>query len=996
MKKRNIYWLAVPTIALLLSSAWGVFAESEQKGLKKLPPTKESPCPEFEINDIRPDTISRDFKFNPIGSKVSEDLKSVDLKRSVKQQVRNVSPEKATRVKNSEETDKSNRTLVNTPDGKVRITGSGCGTGQKAHPGGGGNPPPDPGPDSGLVSGSQPQPYNPTGGVFGSDPDRAPLPFSLGIATGHGDYHLHQISNKGWDGRQLWGNEIGAENWAVRTCNGHDHAFSWMPGAVLQKAGVQRELGIHNGYQAGFVTPPHGVTISAQASYRDWPVWKTVVHQQAWEGWLENAHDQGLNLIVMSAVNFRFTCQLMPPGNGFNDQTGGVPPCDDMKNVRRQILAAHQFAAVNQDWYEIALDPEHARDIIHAGKLAVILQIETSEVFKNVLTDAALTTELDDYYALGVRSIQLTHELDNQFGGAAYFKSMFNLVQIINDTLDFFTGNNNAIQDLKTALNGIQLDGQDHNILGVTPLGRILIQKMIDRNMILDVAHISERGFNEFYQMSVANNYYPLVVSHTHFREMFQPDHQDEKKFSPDMIKKLKQTGGVVGLRTGLERQKTYGPAGVANNCAGSIRSYAQAYALGSQGYRIPIGFASDMNGFIEQFRPRFQTQYGRYSAGDAEDWACGTDDKKHKRVGTGADDRTAQGDRATNGLGNDFDFTGYGRIDQTQNIIDDLNNLGISTVNIEYSAESYLASWDRAYDPNRGPRQNLITNTGIDHDSLTNDCPKGGSQTVSGATFGLLSVGVNRDKVGGYAGKPVCKAIPHVKIQGHNCTSIQWNGWCIKSKDNNSWYSARKLKPDLCPVPHVKVSGSLNARILCESRPDGDIQEHKCDGPNAWGFNRYRAGTNCVVGSGSYYYRVRRLVPDLCPVSTLGKILGVQINNKIICKSAPDPTIQDHNCNGNTLWGYGRWRSGNHCVVGNNSFWYRVRTLVPDKCPTPMPHSPYLPTTKVADYNGKPVCKTIPSLKIRCSKCQNKGDVCANGYCMDDKGYYIRGRKLK
>ncbi len=590
-----------------------------------------------------------------------------------------------------------------------------------------------------------------------------PLPFPLGAASGYGDYHIHQFANLGYDGRLLWGSAEGAEAAALNSCSGTNHGVSWMPG-LITGAIVSPELGMHH-----FGT--HGNTADASKKYRDWPVWSTITHQQVWEGWLKKAHQDGLNLIVMSAVNFRYICGIMPKNNGYNDTANGTKPCDDMKNVRRQIDAARAFAARNASWYEIALSPAHARRIIQEGRLAVVLAIETSEIFNNVTNEAELDRELDTYYNLGVRSIQPVHELNNKFAGTAYFQKLFDLVQGFVNAKSFFSGGDNSPDDLNTALKGIQLDANKHNVQGLTPLGKTMVQKLIQRKMIVDVAHLSTRSLQDSYTIAAANRYYPLFMSHTHFRQMFRGKLIDEKKMPPETVRLIKKTGGVVGLRTGNEKQNTYNRSGVANTCHGSTRSFAQSYALGAIGYNVPIGFASDFNGFIDQTRPRFYDSGAKYGNA-AEKWACGEDTNGEEREVA----RRAQGARSTSGTGGDFDIVGYAHIGLTRDIIRDLNKLGVNTTNIQNSAETFLKMWDRAYDPNRVALADTIDSSGVVVTSADDEkCP------------GL------RAKLGTLNNRVVCKALPHFSIKDKNCDGSRWNGFCIWNE--GSWYRARELK---------------------------------------------------------------------------------------------------------------------------------------------------------------------------------------------------------
>jgi microsomal dipeptidase-like Zn-dependent dipeptidase len=139
----------------------------------------------------------------------------------------------------------------------------------------------------------------------------------------------------------------------------------------------------------------------------------------------------------------------------------------------------------------------------------------------------------------------------------------------------------------------------------------------------------------------------------------------------------VKNSGGMIGLRTGSEATKSHGK--VPNDCDGSTKSFAQAYEYGiSKG--IPTAFGSDFNGFIQQLRPRF--------GGEKE--SCGaTGDKKTRRA-----QQKLQGDR----LHKSFDQSGFGHIGQIGDIIAELQNFGVDTSVIENSSEIFIQMWEKAH----------------------------------------------------------------------------------------------------------------------------------------------------------------------------------------------------------------------------------------------------------------------------------------------------------
>jgi microsomal dipeptidase-like Zn-dependent dipeptidase len=109
--------------------------------------------------------------------------------------------------------------------------------------------------------------------------------------------------------------------------------------------------------------------------------------------------------------------------------------CNDMEAADRQLAAAKEMEAYidrksggpGQGWYRIVYTPRQAREVIEAGKLAVVLGIEVDYLFncrkEGDLTEDQLRQQLDKYYALGVRHIFPIHFANNGFGGTGFQNS---------------------------------------------------------------------------------------------------------------------------------------------------------------------------------------------------------------------------------------------------------------------------------------------------------------------------------------------------------------------------------------------------------------------------------------------------------------------------------------------------------------------------------------------------------------------------------------------
>ena len=417
-----------------------------------------------------------------------------------------------------------------------------------------------------------------------------------------------------------------------------------------------------------------------------WPRWDTVAHQQAWEGWMKDAHTRGLNLVVVSAVSNEFLCSVLPTDNIKR-------PCDEMADVELQIQMINSFAAARPDWVEVALTPADARRIINAGKLAIVISIEVSNLFG---TKDALS-ELNRFYAMGVRTLQPVHQLDNRFGGAALHNPIFQFAQFTkNCHIDYDCGITTGSFTL-----GFDVDTNCRNVRGLTAEGKTLLQAMMGKGMLIDLAHLSERGIQDAYALSQANSYYPLYISHGHFREVMNPTLALNEKTTPAwVIQDLRRTGGMFGLRTAHDETRTYTPAAIANNCQGSSRSFAQAYEFGRQGLKIPMAFGADFNGFIQQTRPRFGPNGACSATFEAEADA----QLAQQRAGTPAR------------LGTDFDEKGLAHIGLLPDLLADLDHLGANTASLKSSAESYIRMWERANSTRTGMADpaNDINTTGV------------------------------------------------------------------------------------------------------------------------------------------------------------------------------------------------------------------------------------------------------------------------------------------
>lgn len=533
-------------------------------------------------------------------------------------------------------------------------------------------------------------------------PAPSPIPKTSGLpVTGFADLHLHHTMQlSAFGGGWYWGSHDGPESVALQPCDGgKQHARQQLskipfgrcidsglipkltkfadknfPNLVGKSTGAG-DVGLHPSRKNGY------------PAFDGWPRWDSIGHQQAWSGWLREAHQHGLNLVVTQATDFGPLCNLIPPENR-------QFACDEMTNVDIQLNAEIEFAQNNSSWVEIALTPADARRIIRANKLALVLGIETSDLFGR---SPDINAELTRYYQMGVRSIQPGHLINSRFTDVASISAAFQIIQFLEPyagpqchtepdcpLFDFGVGGVPGLGFPLTPANGCK------GAVGLTSEGVQLINGLMQRGMLIDVSHLTEKAINDIYRLAVANTYYPIFSSHGYFRSIVLPDDQIERTLSTDLVDKIMSTGGIFGVLPGPSENQTYARSRVENSCHGSVRSFAQMYDLGRIGYQANMAFGSDLNCFTAHTRPRF-----------GETGACSASKLPWEQICF----RKRENSRDIARAGTDIDTKGLAHVGLLDDMANQLDALGSDATNLRHSAENFIQMWERAVVPARaGP----------------------------------------------------------------------------------------------------------------------------------------------------------------------------------------------------------------------------------------------------------------------------------------------------
>ena len=162
-----------------------------------------------------------------------------------------------------------------------------------------------------------------------------------------------------------------------------------------------------------------GHLVGGFPEFDGWPRFTTLIHQKMYIDWVRRAWEGGLRLMVALVVNNELLADVT-----------GAGPADDRSAVETQLAAMKALVARHPDFMEIALTATEARQIIAAGRLAIVLGVEVDSLGnwqrEGDATVDEVRTYLSELHQLGVRHMFPIHLVNNAFGGTAAFNDMFN------------------------------------------------------------------------------------------------------------------------------------------------------------------------------------------------------------------------------------------------------------------------------------------------------------------------------------------------------------------------------------------------------------------------------------------------------------------------------------------------------------------------------------------------------------------------------------------
>lgn len=469
------------------------------------------------------------------------------------------------------------------------------------------------------------------------------------------------------------------------------------------------DTGQFNHYTAGY------------PEFTDWPGPPgDDTHQTQYYRWIERAYLGGLRLIVQHATSNQVLCELV---TGAHAQTGRIS-CDEMVSAERTIDETYALeryidalhGGPGKGWLRVVTSPAQAREVIGQGKLAVVLGIETSNLFDCLLTPRAgsptcdlayVRQQIDHFHDRGVRALFPVHKFDNLFSagdgsrGFLEFGNFINSGHYSNYVTDcpanvtavfdrggitFGSLNRPRVDYLAPAdvdmsrfatdpvatlfpfidvISDPGLSGAYCQNAGFTSLGEQLVNEMMLRGMILEIDHLPQRSYARVLEMLQAADY-PAAATHG------------------------SEANGMVYALGGISTSgipRCADPNAPENAAAGYRDRIARISANG--GYPSQ-GFGFDLNGFAGKPGPRF---------GPLAHCAPGQVNPVTYPFTSFDGDVTFEQPH----LGNrvvDFNEEGMVHLGLLPELLQDARNMGFSDADLEpffHSAESYIRMWERA-----------------------------------------------------------------------------------------------------------------------------------------------------------------------------------------------------------------------------------------------------------------------------------------------------------
>ena len=350
-------------------------------------------------------------------------------------------------------------------------------------------------------------------------------------------------------------------------------------------------------------------------SFAGWPRDESLTHEGTYWKWVERAWRSGVRLMVNDLVENRALCELYPlKQNSCNEMVSAYKQADDMHALQDYIDA--QFGGPGKGFLRIVKSSAEARKVINAGKLAMVLGVEVSEVLDcgQTLGVAALHHRSNRRPArqagVGRRAVVVPREQVRQCARRRALRLRHDrrgrqhrqqvrhgpvleppsIARTLTTTTTSSPARPASTASCCTRCSGRRstqplMQGQlpvypppPHcNPKGLTPLGEHLIRSMMRRGMIIETDHLSVKARQETLTILEAAGYPGVISSHSWGDAGSQ--------------KRIQRLGGLIGP--------------ISDEANDFAAEWREARAFRDPRFLFGIGFGSDINGLHAQPAPR-------------------------------------------------------------------------------------------------------------------------------------------------------------------------------------------------------------------------------------------------------------------------------------------------------------------------------------------------------------------------------------------------------
>jgi hypothetical protein len=217
----------------------------------------------------------------------------------------------------------------------------------------------------------------------------------------------------------------------------------------------------------------------------------------------------------------------------------------DIHELQRYVDA--QAGGPGKGFFQVVTTPNDARRVINRGKMAVVLEIEVSELFDcrgwdtSTCDKAQIDRQLNEVYSQGVRSSLLLNKFDNPLTGVRFDSGPIGI--LINGGNHQSAGSFWSAQTCKGPLHDNEIyqpggppspflagllaqvgvtagtvptypPAPHCNTRGLTELGRYLERRMIQKHMIINPDHMSQQAVDDTLTLLESKHYSGVISPH--------------------------------------------------------------------------------------------------------------------------------------------------------------------------------------------------------------------------------------------------------------------------------------------------------------------------------------------------------------------------------------------------------------------------------------------------------------------------------------------------